>query len=174
MLQERYDTAPTEMDTLLFEKLVPPDHYRRRVKPCLDFARFRALVTDGYSPAMGRTAEDPVRMITLEFLPLHDHRSDREVMAAAHVKVAFRYVLELALESRLPVPSWLAQCRRRVGVERHQARFDQLVTQAREQGLVRDRLRLQDATPVLANMAVPSTLPWVAQTRQRLLEAARP
>ena len=49
-----------------------------------------------------------------------------------------------------------------------------MVTQAREYGLIRDRLRLKDATHVLANIAVPSTLRLVAQTRQRLLEAARP
>ena len=123
---------------------------------------------------MGRTAEDPVRMITLAFLQFHDNLSDREVIAAAQVNVAFRFFLDLSLESRLPVPSVLAQFRTRVGVERHQALFDQLVTQAREQGLVRDRLRLKDATHVLANIAVPSTLRLVAQTRQRLLEAARP
>jgi transposase len=174
MLKERYYTGPTEMDTLIFEKLVPPDHYLRRVKQCVDFERFRALVMDCYSPAMGRTAEDPVRMIKLEFLQFHYNLSDREVIAAAHVNVAFRYFLDLALESRLPVPSLLAQFRTRVGVERHRALFDQLVTQAREQGLVRDRLRLKDATHVLANIAVPSTLQLVAQTRQRLLEAARP
>ena len=73
----------------------------------------------------------------------------------------------------MPVPSLLAQFRTHVGVERHRGLFDQLVTQAREQGLVRDRLRLKDATHVLANIAVPSTLQLVAQTRQRLLEAAR-
>ena len=123
---------------------------------------------------MGRTAEDPVRMIKLAFLPFHDHLSDREVIAAAQVNVAFRFFLDLALESHVPVPSVLAQFRTRLGVERHQALFDQFVTQAREQGLVRDRLRLKDATHVLANIAVPSTLRLVAQTRQRLLEAARP
>ena len=64
---------------------------------------------------MGRTAEDPVRMITLACLPFHDHLSDREVMAAAQVNVAFRFFLDLALESRVPVPSVLAQFRTRVG-----------------------------------------------------------
>ena len=174
MLKESYYTAPTEMDTLIFEKLVPPDHYLRRVKQCIDFERFRTLVTDGYSPAMGRTAEDPVRMIKLAVLQCHDHLSDREVIAAAQVNVAFRFFLELSLESHLPVPSLLVQLRTRMGVARHQALFDQLVTHAREQGLVRDRLRLKDATHVLANLAVPSTLRLVAQTRPRLLEAARP
>jgi transposase len=162
------------MDTLIYEKLVPPDHYLRRVKQGIDVERFRTLVTDGYSPAMGRTAEDPVRMIKLAFLPFHDHLSDREVIAAAQVNVAFRFFLDLSLESHLPVPSLLGQFRTRLGVERHQARLDQLVTQAREQGLVRDRLRRKDATHILANIAVPSTLRLVAQTRHRLLEAACP
>src|SRR5712691_3481214 len=172
MLKESYDTEPTEMDTLVFAKLVPPDHYLRRVKLCIDFERCRDLVQDCYSSAMGRTAEDPVRMIKLGFLHFHYRLSDREVIAAAQVNVAFRFFLDLALESRLPVPSLLTQFRTRLGVERYQALFDQVVTQAREQGLVRDRLRLKDATHILANIAVPSTLGLVAQTRQQLFEAA--
>ena len=40
--------------------------------------------------------------------------------------------------------------------------------------MIRDRLRRKDATPLMATIAVPSTLALVAQTRQRLLEAARP
>lgn len=174
MLQESYYTEPTEVDTLVFEKLVPPDHYLRQVKQSIDFERCRDLVKDCYSSAMGRTAEDPVRMIKLGFLQFHYRLSDREVIAAAQVNVAFRFFLDLALESRLPVPSLLTQFRTRLGVERYQALFDQVVTQAREQGLVRDRLRLKDATHILANIAVPSTLGLVAQTRQQLLEAARP
>jgi transposase len=174
MLKESYYTEPTEIDTLVFAKLVPPEHYLRRVKQLIDFERLRDIVTDCYSPAMGRTAEDPVRMIKLGFLQCHYHLSDREVSAAAQVNMAFRYFLDLSLESRLPVPSVLTQLRTRLGEQRHQALFDQLVTQAREYGLIRDRLRLKDATHIIANIAVPSTLQLVAQTRQRLLEAARP
>jgi hypothetical protein len=55
MLKERYDTEPTEMDTLVFDTLVPPDHDLRQVKRLIDFERWRDPVTDGYSPAMGRT-----------------------------------------------------------------------------------------------------------------------
>jgi hypothetical protein len=57
---------------------------------------------------------------------------------------------------------------------RHQALCEQLVTPARAQGLVRARLQLQDASPVLATIAVPCTLRRVGQTRQRRLAAARP
>ncbi len=174
MLKDNYYTEPTEIDTLVFEKLVPPDHYLRRVKQLSDFERFRDLVADCYSPAMGRTAHDPVRMIKLAFLQFHYTLSDREVIATAQVNVAFRFFLDLSLESPWPVPSLLTQFRMRLGTERHQVLFDQLVTQAREYGLIRDRLRLKDATHVLANIAVPSTLRLVAQTRQRLFDTARP
>jgi transposase len=174
MLKENYYTEPTEIDRLVFDKLVPPEHYLRRVKQLIDFTRFRDLLKDCYSPEMGRIAEDPVRLIQLEFLQFHYNLSDREVIATAQVNIAFRYFLNLSLESRLPVPSLLSQFRTRLGVQRHQALFDQVVTQAREHGLVHDRLRLKDATHIVANIAVPSTLHLVAQTRQRLLESARP
>jgi transposase len=174
MLKESYYTEPTEVDQMVFAQLVPPEHYLRQVKRLIDFERFRELVKDCYSPAMGRTAEDPVRMMKLTFLQFHYTLSDREVIAAAQVNVAFRYFLDLSLASRLPVPSLLSQFRTRLGVARYQALFDQVVTQAREYGLIRDRLRLKDATHVIANIAVPSTLRLVAQTRQRLLDAVRP
>ncbi len=115
-----------------------------------------------------------MRILKLAFLQFPYRLSDREVGATAQVSMACRFFLDLSLASRWPVPSLLTQFRTRLGVERHQALFDHLVTQAREQGLVRDRLRLKDATPVLATIAVPSTLRRVAQTRQRLLAAARP
>jgi transposase len=168
MLKENYSTQPTEIDTLVCEKLVPPDHSLRRVKQLSDFARFRDLVADCDHPAMGRTAHDPVRLITLAFLPLHSILSDREVIATAHVNVAFRFLLDLSLARRFPVPSFLTPWRMRLGTERPQALCDHLVTQAREDGLIRDRLRLKDATQVLADIAVPSTLRLVAQRRQRL------
>src|SRR6266508_4483680 len=98
MLKDNYYTEPTEVDQLVFAKLVPPDHYLQRVKQLLDFERFRELVKDCYSPAMGRTAEDPVRLIKLEFLQFHYRLSDREVIATAQVNVAFRFFLDLSLE----------------------------------------------------------------------------
>lgn len=123
---------------------------------------------------MGRTAEDPVRLRKLECLQFHYNLSDREVIAAAQVNVAFRLLLDLSLESRLPVPSLLSQFRARLGEQRHQALFDEVVAQARAHGLVHDRLRLKDATHIIATIAIPSTIGLVAQTRDRLLARARP
>ncbi len=146
----------------------------RQVKAGIDFEAFRETLRDAYSPHLGRPAEDPILLLKLEFLEFHYDLSDREAIAEAQVNVAFRYFLDLPLDSPLPSPALLSQFRTRLGEERHQAVFNEGVRQAREHGLVKDRLRLKDATHVVANVAIPSTLQLVAQVRQRLLAALRP
>ena len=174
MLKEKYYTEVTEVDKLIFEKLVPAEHYLRKVKEVIDFERLREKVVDCYSPDMGRGAEDPVLLIKLEYLQFHYSLSDREVIQQAQVNVAYRYFLDLSLESKLPVASLLAQFRARLGQQRHLQLFEEVVRQARERGLVKDKLRLKDATHIIANIAVPSTISLVAQTRDRLLNAIKP
>ena len=46
MLKDTYYTERPEVDQLIFEKLVPLDHYLRRVKQVIDFERFRAARQD--------------------------------------------------------------------------------------------------------------------------------
>jgi transposase len=174
MLKSNYYTEPTEIDKLVFGKLIPEDHYLRKAKVGIDFACFRDEVRDCYSPDMGRGAEDPVRMIKLEILQFQYRLSDREVIAQAQVNVAFRFFLDLSLESALPVPSLLSQFRSRLGEGRHRQLFDNIVSQARAKGLVKDRLRIKDATHIIANIAIPSTIALVAKTRDRLLDSVRP
>lgn len=48
------------------------------------------------------------------------------------------------------------------------------MAKARQHGLVKDRLRLKDATHVIANIAIPSTLQLVAQVRDQLIDSMRP
>jgi len=78
------------------------------------------------------------------------------------------------LTDTLPHPSLLTVFRARLGASLYQQIFDGVVGQARAAGLVKDRLRLKDATHVIANIAIPSTIRLIAQTRQRLLESAEP
>lgn len=174
MLKSTYYAPPTETDVLVFQKLIPQDHYLRQVAQVIDFERVRSLVKDCYSARMGRGAEDPVRLMKLCFLQHHYRLSDREVIAQAQVNVAYRWFLNLSIESALPVPSLLSQFRTRLGVDRYEALFDEILRQARAQGLVKDRLRLKDATHIIANIAIPSALGLVAQCRDHLLKCARP
>ena len=174
MLKDTYYTPPTELDLLIFEKLVPPDHYLRKVKAFIDFERYRRELATCYSSDEGRPADDPVLMVKLEFLEFHYNLSDRQVLANTQVNVAFRYFLDLSIDSTLPHPSLLTVFRRRLGAQKHENLLQALVGQAREQGLVKDRVRLKDATHVIANIAIPSTIRLVAETRDQLLHALQP
>lgn len=165
---------PSEFDQQMFKRLVPADHYLRRVKALIDFERFRPELAACYSPDQGRPADDPVLMLKLEYLQFQYNLSDREVISETQVNVAFRFLLDLASDSALPDPSLLTIFRQRLGEQTHQKVFDGLITQARALGLVKARLRLKDATHVIANIAVPSTIRLVATARHHLLQAARP
>jgi transposase len=164
-------TPPTERDREVFEALVPADHYLRRVAQAVDFERFRPLMASQYSAAWGRPAKEPVLLLKLEFLQYEDRLSDRQVIEQAQVNIAYREFLGLGLASDLPDPSLLSRFRGRLGADGHRQVFDDMVAQAREQGVIRDRLRLKDATHVIANVAVPATIRLVAAMRQRLLAA---
>jgi transposase len=172
MLKADYSSAPTELDLVVFEKLIPPDHYLRRLKAAINFEPFRALVADCYVAGVGAPAEDPVRLLKLSLLQFQYDLSDSQVLRQAQVNVAFRFFLDLSLESPLPVPSLLSQFRTRLGVDRFTRVFNEILRQGRAQGLVKDRLRLKDATHLIANIALPSTLRLVAQTREQVLTAA--
>jgi transposase len=157
-----------------FEEIVPPEHFLRRLPQAVDFESFRPLLSSCYHEVLGRSSIDPVVMLKLEVLSHQYKLSDREVLMTTRFNIAFRLFLGLSLKSPLPHPTCMTYFRQRLGQERLQAIFDTLVGQARQLGLVKDRLRLKDATHIIANMAVPSTIRLVGQARDQVLEALRP
>ncbi len=173
MLRSWEHTPPSELDQQVYQALVPADHYLRRVKAVLDFDALRPILAECYPSNTGRPAVEPVLLLKLEFLEYHYNLSDREVIAEAKVNVAYRFFLDLSLHSGLPHHTLLTYFRERLRPEQHQRVFDGVVGQARQHGLVKDRLRLKDATHLIANIAIPSTIKLVAQTRQQLLQAVR-
>jgi transposase len=174
MLQPETLVPLSDVERQLFTQLVPEDHFLRRLVQVVDFERFRPVLAAAYCLDDGRPPLDPVFMLKLEVLALHYRLSDRELMKQAQVNVAFRLFLGLSCHRPLPHPTSMTYFRERVGPQRLQEVFHVVLGQARELGLVRDRLRLKDATHILANIAVPSTLGLVAQTRQQLLAALQP
>ncbi len=174
MLRSSYEPKMSDQDHEIFATLVPADHYLRQVAAVVDFERYRPLMAERYHPNDGRPANDPVVLLKLCYLQTHYALSDRAIISQAQVNMAFRFFLALALSDDLPHPSLLTVFRGRLGSELYEQLFDGLVAQARQAGLVKDRLRLKDATHIIANIAIPSTIRLVAQTRERLLSASEP
>jgi transposase len=163
-----------KLDRLVFDMVVPKNHYLRQVVERIDFERFRPRLAEAYSLDMGRPAIDPVRMFKILFLCYQYKLSDRQVMKRTETDVAFRWFLDLGLKEKVPNHTDDTKFRNRIGAERFQQVFQDLVAQAREAGLVKDRLRLKDATHMFADVADLQPLALAAQVRDRLMQMAKP
>jgi len=166
--------ALSDFDRQIFEIVVPPEHYLRKVAATVDFERFRPRLAEAYSLGMGRPSVTPVRMLKILFLRFHYKLSDRQVITRATTDMAFRWFLDWPVDYAVPHHTGGTYFRKRIGVERFAQIFQELVTQAREAGLVKDRLRLKDATHMIADVANVQPLQLAAQVRERLLNAAQP
>ena len=174
MLKSNPETPLSEFDLAVFQAVVPLDHYLRKVMACINFEAFRPRLIGSYDPGFGRPAIDPVRMLKILFLRFHYRLSDRQVMERTVTDMAFRWFLTLSVHAEIPNHTNGTHFRQRIGAESFQQVFQDLITQAREHGLVHDRLRLKDATHLFADIAKVGPLPLVAQVRERLLQAAEP
>src|SRR5260370_6881684 len=91
-----------DSERTLYEKLVPEDHFLRRLLQAVDFESFRPLLASAYCPDQGRPSLDPVVLFKLEALPRHHRLSDPEVIDAGGFPIAFP--LFLALSPHTPSP----------------------------------------------------------------------
>ena len=171
MLGDPAPFRPTPFDLQVFEAYVPPDHHLRKALQVIDWDAFHQILAPFYSE-IGRPSEPPVMMLKLEYLRYHYNLSDRQVIERGKTDVSFRFFLQVDVYDTLVNPSSLCYFRGRLGTAGFGEVFDQVVAQARGHGLVKDRLRLKDATHVIADIAVPTTLALVAQARDKLLAAA--
>jgi IS5 family transposase len=174
MLGDLFRPRLSEFDLQVFNAFVPPDHYLRRALEVIPWHEFEGILARYYSPDLGRPPELPVLMLKLEFLRYHHNLSDHQVIHRATTDLAFRYFLQVDVHDQLPHPSSLCRFRGRLGKDGFREVFDKVVATAREYGLVKDRLRIKDASHVIADIAIPTTLALVAKTRDQLLEAAEP
>lgn len=174
MFQRIFHPRLSDFDLQVFEAFVPPDHFLRQALAVIPWDDYEDLLSRYYSPDKGRPPESPTLMFKLQYLCYHCRLSDRQVIDRAKTDIAFRYFLQVDVKNSLPDASSLSRFRGRLGKDGFRNAFDKIVATAREHGLVRDRLRLKDASHVIANIAIPSGLGLVAQTRDKLLAAAEP
>ena len=160
-----------KQDQQLFDTLVLFDHWTRRADAVVDFVEWRKSVEPFFKDS-GRPAIEPVLFVKLELLMYHDRLSDSQAFKRAQTDLAYRRFLGLGRNDDLPDIGTLRKFRARLGVEGHQKLFHAMLAQARGYGLLKDRLRLKDATHVLADIAIPAGIGLVAQARNKLLTAA--
>ena len=164
----------TPFDEQCFATFVAEDHHLRRALHAIPWDDMHEVLAPAYSPDRGRPTEPPVLMLKLEYLRYHYNLTDRQVIERAKTDLAFRFFLQVDFYHQLVDPSALSYFRARLGIDAFRRVFDQTIAYARAEGLVKERLRLKDATHVLANIDVPCSMALMSQTRDKLLAVAEP
>lgn len=164
----------SDEDQAIFDALVPFDHWVRRAEALIDFVALRDEAEPYYSRNEGAPPVEPILLIKLFLIQFHDGHSDRKLWGHVQTDVAYRWFLGLGLNNHLPEVTTLNKFRARLGSQGFEKLFQNLVKQCRNHGLIRDRLRIKDATHVVADIAVAAGLTLVSQARDRLLSCASP
>jgi len=163
--------AISQSDQAIFDRLLPVKSPLLDALEEIDWEEFEHLIFACYAPAFGQPAYPPLRLLKIELLSFMYGLSDRQVIERSSTDLLFRYFLQIGIAAPLPDPSTLTRFRSRLGVDNFRKIFDALVGQARKRGLVKDRLRLTDATHIIGSIAIPRTLELLAQLRDKMLKS---
>lgn len=126
-------------------------HLLYELSKVVDFSFVRPACRDFYVD-WGRDAWDPVLMFKMVFLQFLYDLSDREVEEQITFNMAFKWFLGLSAEEFPPDHTTLCRFRQRLGADGFRTLFNAVVEQAREKGLVSDRLHILDATHMEAKV----------------------
>src|SRR3989338_4097842 len=155
---------------LLWGNLIPKNHELVRIKEKFDFSWIDRELERYYSAsAVGRP---PYPQRTL-FLEIYANLSDHEVEEQLRYNALYRYFAGLPLEETVPDYSTLSVFRGRLGEEGFRRLFERFVEELEKAGLISHRLKIVDATHVLANARARSRLGIVRQAQGKLRAAMR-
>lgn len=137
----------------LFEQMILADHPLRQIEVILDLSFVNDELKHLYSTEQGRPAVSPETMVRLELLQYLYDLSDRELVANLQVNVAFRWFAKLSAIDEVIDDTTLCVFRKRLGPELHKRLFDRVLDQARQEGWIKERRHLIDATHIRADIA---------------------
>lgn len=150
--------------------LVPQDHILLKISNQIDFSFIDEETKDLYSQDFGRPAYPPETLFKMLFLEYYYNLSDVEVSRQCQYNLLYRYFVGLKLDSSTPDDTSLVVFRKRLGSERFERIFDRIVGHAKGKDLLKEKLKVVDASKVIADVAIPSTVNLIRQGRRKILK----
>ena len=147
MLENRYKQITISEHISLYDKIIPKEHFLRKLKENIDFSFVNKLVEKEYSQELGRPAKEPEMMYKLLFLQTKDLLSDREVVNRAKTDMSYKYFLDLNPEDDLPNYSLLSVFRNTKIKDETilEEMLKETVKQAIEKGIIKSNSIIVDA-----------------------------
>jgi len=167
------DPQASFFDSYVEEYFLPKEHELLKIKKEVDFSFIEEETKDLYAKAAGRPSYPPGVMFKILFLEFYYNLSDVEVVKQLRFNVLFRYFVQIKIEDPLPDDTSLVVFRKRLGEERFERIFDKFVKQCKEKGLLKEKLKIVDATHIIADVAIPNTVELLREGRERILKAIK-
>ena len=147
MLENKYQQIAISEHISLYDKIIPKDHFLRKLKENIDFSFVNKLVEKEYSQELGRPAKEPEMMYKLLFLQTKDLLSDREVTERAKTDMSYKFFLDLNPEDDVPSYSLLSVFRNTKIKDEAilEEMLKETVRQAIEKGIVKSNSIIVDA-----------------------------
>ena len=156
-MQGQQDSQRVLFDTVDVESLIPADHLLRRIDARIDFDFIYEVTEELYSPDNGRNSIDAVLFFRMQLISyLYGMKSDRKLCREVHLNLAYRWFCRLSLHDAVPDHSSMTRIRDRFGEATFTAIFERLIALWQEQGHIRGRRIVADASLVEADAAVDS------------------
>jgi IS5 family transposase len=135
----------------------------------VDFSFVEEETRDLYEEGMGRPSWPPEVLFRMLFLEYYSSLSDVEVSEQCINNMLYRWFVGLKLGEATPDDTTLVVFRKRLGRERVERFFRRVNEQVKAKGLSAGRHKIFDATHVIANVAIPSTVALLRQARRKVL-----
>ena len=162
------DPQVSFFDSFIEEYFLPKEHELLKIKEKVDFSFIEEKTRNLYAEAVGRTSYPPKVMFKVLFLEFYYNLSDVEVVKQLKFNVLFRCFVGIKIEDPLPDDTSLVVFRKRLGEERFERIFDEFVKQCKEKGLLKEKLKIVDATHIIADVPIPNTVNLLKQGRGRI------
>jgi len=158
-------------DDYIWRRALPEKHVLLDIKERIDFSFVEEEVKDCYvTPTRrGRPPYHPGILFRILFLEYWDNLSDVEVCKQVSFNLLYRYFAGIPLNDEVPDDTTLVKFRNRLGEEKFKSLFDRIVEQALSKGLLKEKLKIIDATHINADAAVQGLVNLLRQGRRMVL-----
>ena len=147
-----YDRNQYQMVCL--DHMVPDNHILKKIERAIDFSFIHNLTRQYYSQDNGRLCLDTITLFKIPLLNfLMGKNSIRATLEEANVNLAYRWFLNIGLDSKVPNYSTFSQNYRRryANTEIFKKIFINIITQVIELGFIDESVIFVDGTHIKAN-----------------------
>jgi len=163
------DNQPNFFDEYVYGRLIPKEHILVQIREKIDFSFVEEETRDLYRIDFGRPAYPAEVMFRILFLEYYYNHSDVDIAQRCKHDILYRYFVGLRIEDATPDDTSLVVFRKRLGAERFERIFDVLVKRCQEAGLLKERMKVIDASKVIADTGIVSLVNLMRHGRRKIL-----